>query len=129
MSVGLLIITHNQMGDDLIQTATDMLGKLPLDIETIAIEPDANPDVLMVNAQTAADRLERGDGVLVLTDLYGSTPSNIAHNLSGDYAITVITGVNLPMLVRLMNYAKLPLKKLASKAFSGGNDGIQSSSL
>jgi PTS system ascorbate-specific IIA component len=69
--------------------------------------------------------LDQGDGVIVLTDMFGSTPSNIATALTRDNEhVTVIAGVNLPMLVRLMNYPRLSMAQLKDKALSGGREGI-----
>ena len=87
-------------------------------------------DAVTVNPYLGADALRRaralddGDGVLVLTDLYGSTPSNIAASLLGTGAVQVVAGLNLPMLIRVLNYPAEDLPALADKAVSGGNRGI-----
>ena len=70
------------------------------------------------------DQLDEGDGVLVLTDAYGSTPSNIACRLGARRQVAVVTGLNLPMLLRVLNYPALPLDELKEKAVSGGRDGV-----
>lgn len=124
MSVGLLIITHNDIGRVLLDTATGMLGACPLDCAVISLTPSADPDALMNKAREEFVRLNKGDGVLVLTDMYGSTPSNIAASLCGSKDIMVVAGINLPMLIRVMNYPQLSLAQLANKAVTGGNDGI-----
>lgn len=124
MSVGLLLITHNKLGAVLLKTATRMLDGCPLVADTLAITLDSDPDRLEVQAQRLVDRLDRGDGVLVLTDMFGSTPANVATRLSRDGQVTVVTGLNLPMLVRVLNYAHLALPNLAEKALSGGRDGV-----
>lgn len=124
MSVGLLIITHNNIGKDLLRTATSMLGVCPLQTASMAISNTCNPEELLTKAQRHCKKLDQGDGVIVLTDMYGSTPSNIANRLNGRVQTRIIAGVNLPMLVRIMNYAGLNLEELAAKAVSGGHDGI-----
>ena len=124
MSCGLLIITHNQIGDALLETATNMLGFCPLLAHTLAVTPECNPDQLREQAQFYARELNQGDGVLVLTDMFGSTPSNIATALGKEGEVSVVSGINLPMLVRVMNYPHLSLDRLTSKALSGGRDGI-----
>lgn len=124
MSVGLLLITHNEIGRALLDTAASMLGTCPLDTVVISLPPRADPDVLLAEARRAVARLNKGAGVLVLTDMYGSTPSNVAAGLCGSRDIMVVAGVNLPMLIRVMNYPQLSLPQLADKAVTGGGDGI-----
>jgi PTS system ascorbate-specific IIA component len=68
--------------------------------------------------------MDQGQGVLVLTDIFGSTPSNIAASLAEDGRIAVVAGLNLPMLVRVLNYPEDPLEGLTEKAIVGGNRGI-----
>lgn len=124
MSVGLLLITHNTIGSALLETATNMLGHCPLLTETLAVVPDSDPSELRGQAEAMLEDLNQGDGVLILTDMYGSTPSNIATSLGKHGRVAVISGVNLPMLVRLLNYPHLGMETLVSKALSGGCDGI-----
>ncbi|HKJ22429.1 MAG TPA: PTS fructose transporter subunit IIA [Gammaproteobacteria bacterium] len=124
MTIGILIITHNQIGQALLDTATNMLGTCPLECATLSLSPDADPDASLRQARDRVGELDKGDGVLVLTDMYGSTPSNIAAGLGKSADIIVVAGINLPMLIRVMNYPQLDLSQLAAKAESGGNDGI-----
>ena len=124
MSIGLLIITHNQIGGQLLDTAVNMLGYCPLLAESLAINADANPDRIRARALQLAEDLDQGDGVLVLTDMFGSTPSNIATSLVCEGRVAVVSGINLPMLVRVLNYPHLSLAGLTAKALSGGGDGI-----
>lgn len=124
MSVGLLIITHNNIGQQLLETATIMLGTSPLDTANLAIESDSDLEQSISHARALLAEVNQGDGVLVLTDMYGSTPSNIANRLADNNNVTVITGVNLPMLIRVLNYPRLNLNQLSEKARSGGHDGI-----
>lgn len=124
MSVGLLIITHNRIGEQLLETATVMLETSPLECTALDIHSDCDLDYSLQQARLAKNKLDSGDGVLVLADMYGSTPSNIANKLATDNSVIVITGINLPMLVRVLNYPRLNLEQLAEKARSGGSDGI-----
>jgi len=124
VSVGLLLITHNDIGSSLLETATRMLGTCPLNAEALAVTDDAARDQLAYRARRMAEELDTGEGVLVLTDLYGSSPSNIANSLKGLGPMRVLTGINLPMLVRVLNYPALPLSQMAEKALSGGRDGV-----
>ncbi|MEE8263771.1 MAG: PTS sugar transporter subunit IIA [Gammaproteobacteria bacterium] len=124
MSIGLLIISHDDVGSALLETASHMLGQCPLKVELLAASRDADPDVLLNKGRNLVGSLDEGDGVLVLTDLYGSTPSNIAKQLLDDDRVRIVTGVNLPMLIRVLNYPQLQLDQLAKKAVSGGRDGV-----
>lgn len=124
MSVGLLLITHDRLGEQLLQTATTMLGLCPLNAESIAVRGDGDPDAVIETAGQILARLDEGDGVLLLTDIYGSTPSNIAMRLLDGRRATLVAGVNLPMLIRVLNYPRLSLDELAQKALSGGRDGV-----
>ncbi len=122
--IGLLLITHNQIGDELLKTATGMLGMCPVMTVALSVTPDSDRDNVLNEARHNVVRLNQGAGVLVLTDIYGSTPSNIAAQLTDDNQVRVIAGVNLPMLVRVLNYPRLSLDELVNKALSGGRDGI-----
>ncbi|HEY4731710.1 MAG TPA: PTS sugar transporter subunit IIA [Gammaproteobacteria bacterium] len=126
MKVGLLIITHNRIGDTLLETAVNMLGGVcPIPFEIIPVTTGCNPDQLLQLAKSRLESLDQGRGVIVLTDIYGSTPSNIATRLCGhNDRVVVIAGINLPMLIRLLNYPNLNLTQLADKALSGGQEGI-----
>ena len=122
--IGLLIITHNNIGAELLKTATAMLGVCPVMATVLTVIPGSDPDAVLRKAQHSIVKLNRGAGVLVLTDMYGSTPSNIAAHLVNETQVKVIAGINLPMLVRVLNYPQLDLYQLVDKALSGGRDGI-----
>ncbi len=125
MSVALLIITHAPFGSATVEVTTGTLGSLPLPTRVIDIPLDCDPEREKQRAQALIDELDQGDGVLLLTDLYGATPSNIASSLmDGEHQLTLISGLNLAMLLRVMNYAEDALPELAEKALSGGHSGI-----
>lgn len=124
MSVALLLLTHGRGGEALLMAARGMLGKLPLEADCLAVTQVADPERSLREAARLCQELDRGQGVLVLTDMYGATPSNIATALLWNPQIRVVAGVNLPMLVRIFNYPDLTLDQLAAKALSGGRDGI-----
>jgi PTS system ascorbate-specific IIA component len=121
MSVSLLIITHDQIGTALMDTARAMLGVSPMPVDIIAVHREHNPDDLVDEAERIVGRNEE---TLVLTDMYGSTPSNIACRLFTQTNVRVVGGINLPMLVRILNYPRLSLDELVDKAISGGRDGV-----
>ena len=124
MSVGLLIVTHRGVGTQLLAVATEILGDCPLRTAILEINPNDDCNQARHRVQQLAAELNRGDGLLALTDLFGSTPSNIANSLHGCCDLRIVAGVNLPMLVRILNYPTLKLQELTEKACSGGQDGI-----
>lgn len=125
MSIGLLFITHNQIGADLLSTAEDIFGcTLPMMTKVIDIKPDSNYEQKLMQAEDCIEKLDTGDGVLVLTDIFGATPNNIATKAAQEHNARVLAGVNLPMVVRVLNYHHLPLNKIVDKATSAGHDSI-----
>lgn len=124
MSVGVLIISHDGIGPALLGTATLMLNDCPLQTKLLTVSRDCDPDQLAEDAIEQLEALDSGEGVLVLTDLYGSTPCNIAQKLAPQNHIQVVSGLNLSMLIRVFNYPQLTLEELSENAISGGKDGI-----
>lgn len=124
MGVGILIISHDGIGETLLDTASHMIENSPLKIRLLSASRKCDPDDLLRKAISLCKEIDGGDGTLVLTDLIGSTPSNIAHRLAKHANVNIITGINLSMLVRLINYPDLNLSDLTEKAYSGGIDGI-----
>ncbi len=124
MAVGLLIVTHGRIGAELLNTATSVLGFCPLQTAFLEVSQKVEPEKLLHEAQRLCDELNCGQGVLVLTDMFGSTPSNVANRLLDHPQVQVVAGVNLPMLVRVLNYPGLNLYEMVNKALSGGHDGI-----
>ncbi len=124
MSVGIIIITHESIGAALFDTASMMIKNNSLTVKLVAVSPDCDPDSVLKTTNSLLDELDKGDGVLVLTDLIGSTPYNIAHRLHGRGDVNIVTGINLSMLIRLFNYPDLNLADLTEKALSGGIDGV-----
>ena len=124
MKTGLLLITHGNIGRDMLDTVTEILGSSPLPAKAIAVHSGDDPDLLFEAASRLVSELDQGDGVLVLTDLYGSTPSNIATRLTDRHKLHVISGVNIPMLIRIFNYPELATETLCEKAVNGAHDGI-----
>ena len=126
MAVGILLVTHSGIGSALVAIAGGMLrGNVPLKLEAFEVPFDADPDALLPQASAAMRRVDGGDGVLILTDLYGASPSNLAAKLSrlGTPARRV-SALNLPMLMRVMNYAELPLEELPAIAAAGARNGV-----
>lgn len=124
MTVGILLVTHGKLGQFLLETMGDMIGELSLSADVLEVRRVQDPNVLLRQGERMIDRLDSGHGVLILTDAYGSTPSNIATRLHVDGRTVVIAGVNLPMLVRIFNYPKLGLSALSAAAVEGGQRGV-----
>ena len=124
MSVGVLIITHEGIATAILDTAVNILGKCPLSVEVLPAARDCDTEALRNRVREKVDSLDEGDGVLVLLDIYGSTPSNVTCSVVNQDRVRVISGLNLPMLVRIFNYPDLGLAELADKAVSGGKDGV-----
>ena len=124
MKVGVLLITHPGIATVLLNTARNMLGQCFLQTAILEVPLDAPVEDITRQADAAIAKLDQGDGVLLLSDIFGSTPCNIARSLHKSHRVRLVAGVNLPMLVRVLNYVDLNLNDLASKAASGGRDGI-----
>ena len=124
MSVGILIISHNGIGASVYGTANFMIKESPLDIKLLSASRESDADDLLETAISLLKELDSGDGVLVLTDLIGSTPSNIARKLFEYANVNIVTGLNLSMMIRVLNYPELGLEQLAEKAYSGAIDGV-----
>lgn len=127
MSVGILLITHGPVGQNMLEVAAEIFqGRVDAPIISLAVENASQREQICGRIQAACDQIHQGqDGVLILTDLYGATPSNLACALSAPYPIITVTGVNLSMLLKVITYARLDLPSLAEKAEEGGHQGIQ----
>lgn len=123
--VGILLITHAALGETLRATAEAILGRCPLPLAVLGVPMDADPELTAAEARRLATSLDQGAGVLILTDIHGATPGNIACRMADWASVRIISGLNLPMLLRTCNYHALELDALAEKALQGGRDGIQ----
>lgn len=125
MAVGILLITHEGVGSALIAVATRLLRTLPLRVEAMEVPFDGDPDALLPQASAALRRVDGGHGVLVLTDLYGATPSNLAAKVARlGTPVRRVSALSLPMLLRVMNYAELELDELPAVAAAGTRNGV-----
>jgi len=98
--IGLVLVTHGALADEFKLAMEHVVGPQEF-IETIAIGPEDNAESRREDILAAIDRAETGDGVIILTDMFGGTPSNLAISVMQNRAVEVIAGVNLPMLVKL----------------------------
>ena len=122
--IGVLIVAHGAFGETLIHCASHVLGKRPLRVRQVGITVHDDPDAMFVQAQGLARELDEGNGVVVLTDMVGATPANIAARLAAPGRVEVVAGVNLPMLIRALTYRNESLATVVDKAVSGGIEGV-----
>lgn len=125
MSVGILLITHEGVGSTLLATANRLLGQLPLPVESYELPYDGDLEALLPQASAALRRVDVGEGVLVLTDVYGASPSKMAARVASlGTPVRRVAGLSLPMLLRALNYADQDLDALALTAATGGRNGV-----
>jgi len=122
--IGILIVAHGTLGESLIHCASHVMGSRPLQLQQLGVTIHDDPVAILPQAKELVRQLDQGDGVLVLTDIYGATPTNIACRLLEPGRVEGIAGVNLPMLVRALTYRDEPIATVVQKALSGGHDGI-----
>ena len=122
--IGILLVSHGAFGESLIHCASHVLGKRPLYVRQLGVTVHDDPDEILPTAEDLIRFLDQGQGVLVMTDIYGATPSNIAMRLLKPGRVEGIAGVNLPMLIRALTYRDEPLEAVVAKALSGGSEGV-----
>jgi PTS system mannose-specific IIA component len=121
---GILIIAHAPFATALRECVAHIYGGLPARIGVIDVTPDCDPAQIVALAHREIERLKEDNGALVMTDMFGATPSNIAGRLAAIPDVRVVAGVNLPMLVRAVCYRATPLDTLVDKALAGATKGI-----
>ncbi len=122
--IPLLIVAHGHFGDSLIQCATHVLGQRPEQLESLDLSSCDEPGEMLERAKAQIARLDQGKGVLILTDVYGATPCNTVCQLIKYEHVEAVAGVNLPMLLKALNYRNETLALLVRKAVQGGQGGV-----
>ncbi len=122
--VGILLVTHNSLGDSFLDCVRHVLGEVPHNLKTLSVSADEDPQQKSVEGQALIKQLDTGSGVLILADVFGATPSNIARQLCRAERVMGVAGVNLPMLLRVVCYPAAPLPELAKVAIEGGRGCI-----
>lgn len=122
--IGTFLITHGTLGESLIQCVSHVLNKRPAQIVQLGVCPQDDPLDLLPVARRMLDWVDEGSGVLVLTDIFGATPANIAVKLLEPGRVEGIAGVNLPMLLRVLTYRERDMDTLLHRAIGGGCDGV-----
>ena len=122
--IGILIIAHGNLGDSLIQCMTHLLGKKPDGITSLQVTGTDDARSLLPTAQRLVAAVDEGEGVLVITDIFGSTPSNIACKLLIPGRVEGVAGANVPMLVRAVTYRTRGMDVMLKRVVSGGCEGV-----
>lgn len=123
--IGILVITHKQLGHALIDAAEFILDSRPEALEPISIDLNENVEKLRGKIQTGIKKVKGKEGVLLLTDMFGGTPSNLSYSFLEEGRIEVISGVNLPMLIKAVDLRKnQDLSELAEKLEAFGKKSI-----
>lgn len=122
--IGVIIVSHGKYGEAMLKAAEIILGPQE-DCVSIGVESAHEVESAVARLNDAALRLDSGQGVIALTDMFGGTPTNLALSLLGQHKAEVVTGVNLPMLLKIFeSRASLSLPELASAAGEAGRAGI-----
>lgn len=122
--IGILLITHDALGEALIQCVSHVLNKRPAQLLQLGVAAGDDPADLLPLAQQLLKLVDSGEGALVLTDIYGASPANLAAKLLRPGKVEGLAGVNLPMLLRAVNYRDKGMETLITRATGGGRDGV-----
>ena len=122
--IGILLITHGTFGESLIQNVCHVLNKRPPLIGQLGVSAQDDPLDILPMAKLLLKEVDGGEGVLVLTDILGASPSNLALKLLEPGRVEGVAGVSLPMMLRALTYRKNGMETLLQKAISGGRDGV-----
>jgi mannose PTS system EIIA component len=123
--VGILVLTHGELGKHFIETARVIGLKSDEAVMSLEVYPTNTPESLRDEVERAIKKLNTGDGVLILTDLFGGTPTNMSLSFLEEGKIEVVTGLNLPMIIKAINSRpNNDLPSLAKLASGAGKDNI-----
>jgi PTS system ascorbate-specific IIA component len=122
--IGVLVISHGAIGETLLASAAQILGATQLRAAALGVSRNDDPDAVFARARELAAGLDDGTGLLVLADMYGATPCNVAARLLADGRVEGVAGVSLPMLVRVLARRDGSLAAAVQRALSGGAEGV-----
>ena len=126
--IGVLVVTHGSIGEALLTSAAQILGGAPAQVATLSVWRQDDPDDLVLRARELLETLDAGDGVLVLTDIFGATPGNVVSRLLEDGRVEGVSGASLPMLLRVLTSRNgstgTTLRAAVQRAMSGGAEGV-----
>lgn len=122
--IGILLITHSTFGESLIQNVCHVLNRRPPLIAQLGVAAQDDPLDILPLAKLLLGEVDGGNGVLVMTDIFGATPANLALKLLEPGRIEGVAGVSLPMLLRALTYREKSMDVMMQKAISGARDGV-----
>jgi PTS system ascorbate-specific IIA component len=122
--IGVLIVTHGDIGTSLLTSANQILGGAQEQVATLSVWRADEIDDLVLRARELIEGLDAGDGVLVLTDIFGATPGNVVSRLLEDGRVEGVSGASLPMLLRVLTSRNGSLTAAVQRALSGGAEGV-----
>jgi PTS system ascorbate-specific IIA component len=122
--IGVLIVSHGDIGTSLLTSASQILGGEQKQVATLSAWRADDVDDLVLRARELMESLDSGDGVLVLTDIFGATPGNVVSRLLEDGRIEGVSGASLPMLLRVLTGRNGSLSAAVKRALSGGAEGV-----
>lgn len=122
--IGIFLVTHGTLGESLIQCACHVLNRRPPAIAQLGVSSQDDPGDLLPIARDMLEWVDQGRGVIVLTDIFGATPSNLALKLLSPERVEGVAGVNLPMLLRVLTHRDKDMETLLQRAVSGGCEGV-----
>ncbi len=122
--IGILLVTHGTMGEALLQNVCHVLNKRPPLLAQLGVAAQDDPLDILPLARRMVEQVDEGEGVLVMTDIYGATPANVVLKLLEPGRVEGVAGVSLPMLLRALTYREKGMETLVAKAVSGARDGV-----
>ncbi|EXI67320.1 MAG: EIIAB-Man [Candidatus Accumulibacter adjunctus] len=122
--IGIFLVTHGTLGESLIQNVCHVLNKRPPLIAQLGVAAQDDPLDILPLARLLLQEVDGGEGVLVMTDVFGATPGNLALKLLAPGRVEGVSGVSLPMLLRALTYRERGMETMVQKAISGARDGV-----
>ena len=124
MSVALLLVSHKGIASNLLETAASIVNNKPDNMAYVEVPMDAPIETMRQNIQEKLDQFDENKEVLILTDIYGGTPSNLASCFISNEKTKLVSGLNLAMIIKAINYRSLPLTELVERIIQGGRQSI-----
>jgi mannose PTS system EIIA component len=122
--IGVLLVTHGEIGTAMVTSASQILGGAPGQVATLSVWRHDDPDDLVLRARELLETIDAGDGALILTDIFGATPGNVVSRLLRDGHIEGVSGLSLPMLLRVVTGRNGSLSGAVQRAMTGGAEGV-----
>ncbi|HMN63488.1 MAG TPA: PTS fructose transporter subunit IIA [Burkholderiaceae bacterium] len=123
--IGIMVVSHEPLGTALIHCTRHVYGRLPMQLAALDVIPDEDPEIAFAAGQELLARINDGSGALVLTDVYGATPSRVAMRLAVPGRVRVLAGVNLPMLLKAISNRRMPVDELCELLVASAREAIR----